>query len=145
MMRSAGCMMLLVAACCCGCESPGWVKSLGKALGSSSEEAAQAEQRHQEEYVATRSRSAMHWLLANRIESGMAYLDVCRVMCQEGSAEPAERWVKGQGYQVGDEVYRFGPDNQGQSVYLVFREGRLVNFDPERFKTTAAEARESLP
>lgn len=133
-------LIILAAAGCCGCESPGWVKSLGDALGSSPENSAQAEARYQEEYAATRSRTAMYWLLANRVESGMGYLDVCRVLCQEGASEPAERWVKGSGYQIGDEVYRFGPDNHGQSVYLVFREGRLVNFDPERFKTAASES-----
>jgi hypothetical protein len=35
-------------------------------------------------------------------------------------------------------VYAFGPDSEGQTVYLAFREDMLVNFDPLDFRSSAA-------
>lgn len=78
----------------------------------------------------------MSWLLAHCVAPGMSYKEVCRALGEEGSPEANDRWIKTRGttYQVGDDTYCFGPDSEGQSVYLVFREDKLIGFDPEAFR-----------
>lgn len=129
-------VLLLLLAGLCGCESPGWMKSLQDAFGSQSAADYRAEEQYRRKYLANRDPQALNWLLAHRIQSGMSVDDVQQVLGEEAERETNDKWIKPkQGmYRIDDEVYRFGPDHDGRSVYLAFREGRLVNFEPEEFK-----------
>jgi len=88
-----------------------------------------------------RDPDAMRWLLANRIASGMTSAEVEQIFGETGEREFNDRWLKASNglYHEEDVVYKWGPDRNGRTVYLAFREGRLVNFDPEEYRSSATE------
>ncbi|MGQ0637214.1 MAG: hypothetical protein ACT4QC_21610 [Planctomycetaceae bacterium] len=132
--------LVLGMAAFAGCESPAWVRSLNDAFTMRRAENALAQQEsHRREYVASHSRQSMRWLLGHCVNTGMPYKEVCRALGEDGARESHDTWIKTRGgpYQVGDEVYAFGPDNEGQSVYLVFRDDQLIGFDPDEFRKEA--------
>lgn len=126
-----------------GCESPGNLTSYFRSQTDNGFEEEDAQRR---KYQASRSHGAMRWLLANRLQPGMSYNEVCGVLGEEGVREFNDNWLKTKGgnYRVDDIAYKFGPDDRGQSVYLVFREDALVNFDGEQFRGSATRLT-SLP
>ncbi len=91
---------------------------------------------HRQSFQVDKSPTSLRWLLKNRIYSGMALAEVNQVLGEEGTREYNDRWIKTNGghYRSGDNVYKWSPDSEGTSVYLVFRDGRLVNFDSTHFK-----------
>ena len=90
------------------------------------------EEQHRQSYQKSRDPEDLRWLLANRISSGMSVSEVGRIIGQEGRRLYDDTWIKKGGgyYQSGDEAWKWEQDRNGQSLILVFREGRLVNFDP---------------
>ena len=137
--------LLLLAATLSGCETANWARNLNDAFSSRPRTTAAEEERHRNDYVANHDRQALNWLLRHRIESGMSYATVCKVLGEEGVREARDEWIKTKGgsYQLGDDVYAFGPDNEGHTVYLGFREDKLVDFDPTEFKISTGQ-KESL-
>jgi hypothetical protein len=79
---------------------------------------------------------ALRKLLANNLENGMPLKQVNDVLGQPGVREfDDERFrVNSVVYQSGDVAYRWGPDRNGRSVILFFREDRLVGFDASEFR-----------
>lgn len=118
-----------------GCESSGWNTRLMEAFSPDQSPNADIEEKHRTAYALDRSREDLYWLLANRVDAGMARQQVDGILGEEGVREPNGQWARGGDFQVNDDVYRYGPDSTGQSVYLVFREGHLVNYDPEDFRS----------
>jgi hypothetical protein len=90
------------------------------------------EEQHRQNFQKSRKPENLQWLLANRISSGMSVSEVGRIIGEEGRRLYDDNWIKkGSGhYQSGDEAWKWDQDRNGQSLILVFREGRLVNFDP---------------
>lgn len=128
---------LLLAGLLAGCETSGWAHKLERAFSSRPQTTSADEERYRRKYVGNHDRQALYWLLRHRIDSGMAYGEVCRVLGEEGTRESRDNWIKTNGgnYQLGDDAYAFGPDSDGQTLYLVFRDDKLVNFDPTEFNT----------
>lgn len=129
--------LLLAAAFCAGCESPSWVRSLNEAFASRpAPPSAREEEEHRREFQATRSRQSRLWLLAHCVDAGMSFDEVSRTLGERGVYEPNANWLreKASGSQVSDDVYSFGPDSEGETLYLFFREKALVNFDPEALR-----------
>jgi len=94
------------------------------------------EQSYREKFLREKDPEALRWLLENRIHSGMTVGDVDQIIGENGEREYKDRWIKSDGegnYRASDRVYRWGPDNLGRSIYLVFRDGQLVNFDPHAY------------
>lgn len=116
-----------------GCETAGWNGRLLEAFAGSSNHDAELEERHRSAYVQHRTRSDLYWLLGHRIETGMTVAEVAVVLGERGEKEPRGQWVRQGDFRIDDEIYRYGPDSEGQSVYLVYREGRLVNHNREDF------------
>ena len=89
-------------------------------------------EQHRQNYQSTRDPDDLRWILANRISSGMSVSEVARMIGEEGRRLHDDTWIKKGGghYQSGDEAWKWEQDRNGQSLILVFREGRLVNFDP---------------
>lgn len=78
---------------------------------------------------------ALNWLLRNEIRQGMPIADVNQILGEDGERQYDAGWVKNNGsFRVDDEVYKWGPDSDGQSIYLVFRNGHLTNYDPSQFE-----------
>jgi len=101
---------------------------------------AESERREEEAYRTSyqtdRDPDAMRWLLANRVATGMMVADVNNALGEEGQREFNDQRFKTDGgfYRTGDTVYRWGPDNRGTSLYLVFRSDRLINFEQRDYK-----------
>ncbi|MEO1996689.1 MAG: hypothetical protein ABGZ17_15585 [Planctomycetaceae bacterium] len=72
--------------------------------------------------------AAFEWLLENRIAAGMSVQSVSTMLGQEGERVINDRWIKDRGgwYRESDTVVRWGPDSNARSVYLVFRDQRLM-------------------
>jgi hypothetical protein len=87
-------------------------------------------------FIEERDPEALRWLLANRIRTSMTVDDVSEVFGEPGVREYGDRWIKASNglYHEGDVVYKWGPDSDGHTVYLAFRDGHLVNFEPEEYK-----------
>lgn len=82
-------------------------------------------------YQETRSPKALSWLLKNRVRTGMTIREVSEVLGEDGVEEPGADWIRNSGpFNQGDDVYRWGPDAKGHTIYLVFRQKKLVNFNP---------------
>ncbi|MBM81795.1 MAG: hypothetical protein CMJ78_14555 [Planctomycetaceae bacterium] len=90
---------------------------------------------HRQRFQQERSSPDVRWLLAKAVDTGMTVADVGEAMGEPGKRVPNDTWIKSSGghYRSSDEVYKWGPDNRGKSYYLVFRDGRLVNFNPGEF------------
>jgi hypothetical protein len=82
-----------------------------------------------------RDKAAIRWLLATQIHNGLTPDEVSTRLGEIGTKEQNTREFKreGDGFRVDDEFYKFGPDREGESYYLAFREGHLVQFDAQRF------------
>jgi hypothetical protein len=91
---------------------------------------------HRSRFQLERAQDAARWLLANRVKQGMSPADVAEIFGEQGERVYEDEWLKsGAGqYQVGDETYKWGPDDRGTSYYLMFRGGRLANFDADQFR-----------
>lgn len=126
----------IFAATFTGCESPEWTRSLNDSFAAADQPNPKLEEQHREEYAATHNPQAMRWLLSHCVEMGMSYKKVCQIMKEEGTPVMGDKSLLSGGgnYRVGDEVYAFGPDTNGKTVYLVFRDDRLVNYDRSEFK-----------
>ncbi len=109
---------------------------LGELVFRSGDRALQLEEEHRERYQETRDPDDRDWLLGHAVESGMTPTEVTRVLGQEGKRVGNDAWIKnGEGhYQVDDQAWKWGPDKEGKSVILVFRDSKLVNFDPHEFQ-----------
>ena len=116
----------------CGCETA----NLAKLFEPQPVPDFKAEETNRRDYQSTRSRKALRWLLANRIQPGLSYREVCTMLGEEGIQEYNANWLKTKGgnYRIDDTAYKFGPDDKGQSVYLVFRDDCLVNFNADSFR-----------
>jgi hypothetical protein len=95
---------------------------------------------YRDRYLTTKDPAALRWLLEHRIHSGMSVADVNLVLGEDGERQYNDQWIKTKGgyYRTGDEVYHWGPDNEGRGLYLVFRDEQLVNFDPEDYSNAVA-------
>ena len=145
--RSA-CLVLGLLAIAAGCES---TAGLG-ARGTGAKQRADAqpfdsplaeEVHYRTEYQSQRSKQAMRWLMSHRIQSGMSREEVAHVLGEDGEIEHDDRWIKGNVgvYHVDDVTWCFGPDSEGHSVYLVFRDNRLINFDPKDYTLSQSGSR----
>jgi len=129
-------LLTLLTLMTAGCQSPGeeLLPGLGNLLEA--ESTSEREEEHRRKFQETRDPDELKWLLRHAIESGMTVTEVARVLGEDGRQVYEDGWIKqGEGhYQSGDETWKWGPDREGNSVFLVFRDGKLVNFDPREFE-----------
>ena len=99
------------------------------------EQRATEEETHRLSFQESRKPADFRWLLSHRIESGMSPLEVGKVFGENGKRNEKDGWLKKHdtNYRVGDVSYKWGPDNLGNSALLVFRDEKLLNFDPNEF------------
>jgi len=126
--------MLLLSSTWLGCESTSLNSSFLETLAGrpvvSEKEAAQ----RRAAYIEHHNREDLYWLLQNCVTTGMGVHEVAGVVGETPELEPHSQWLKQADFRVDDKVYKFGPDSQGQSVYLLFREGRLINHNPDEYR-----------
>lgn len=123
------CAVLALAGCESAPKLP-WV-ARGEAHAAKTRE---FRQRYQEE----QDPDALNWLLHEHVENGMTLEEVIGALGSPGEPEPdAQEYRKGNLYHVTDEAHKWGPDRDGRSVVLFFRDGKLVNFEPNEFRAMA--------
>lgn len=91
---------------------------------------------YRERYLSDRDPEALEWLLGHVVQQGMTVGDVGEALGQHGEREFDDRSLKtgGHHYRATDVAYRWGPDSNGRTVYLFFRDDKLLNFDPDQFR-----------
>lgn len=127
---------LIVALALTGCQSAGSELLPGLQALLDGKSSVMDEETHRREFQKSRSPKEMNWLLRNSINAGMAVSEVSKVLGEEGRRVYDDGWIKRGGghYQSGDKAWKWGPDREGRSVFLVFRDGKLVNYDPNEFE-----------
>lgn len=116
-----------------GCETPELQKAM---LPASDRQSPDEERTHRTRYQTEHDSDSIRWLLSRRVRQGMSEPDVAAILGEPGTPVPADQWIKNEGgYHMGDETYKWGPDDAGRAYYLVFREGKLVNYNPSEFAT----------
>lgn len=94
------------------------------------------ENNHREQFAIHRDHKSFYWLLANQVSSGMSLTEVETALGEPGEHTTEFSRMKSEGQiQTTDSAYRWGPDRQGNSAILFFRDGRLVNFNRKDFVT----------
>jgi hypothetical protein len=90
---------------------------------------------HKEKWQTRRDGQAFKWLLATQISNGLTIEEVNSRLGDIGVKEDGTQEFKQKidGIRIDDKLYRFGPDHEGESYYLVLRDGKVVNFDSKRF------------
>jgi hypothetical protein len=118
-----------------GCESVGKTSSQAFASASGDDGAKRTVESERRRYQADRDPASLRWLLAHCVHRQMSVKDISNVLGEDGVRVHDDTWLKrGTAYREDDTVFRWGPDKNGRDIYLVFREGRLINFDPKEFE-----------
>ena len=122
-----------IALSTCGCSTVTGAGSLASLFDTESRQ--REEEDHRSSYQETRSPADLQWLMRNCVESGMTPTEINGVLGEQGQRVYDDKWIKTRGghYHAGDDTWKWGPDREGNSVYLVFRSNKLVNFDPNEF------------
>ena len=126
--------VLLVCLAGFGCESTSLNSSLLETLAGRPVVSEQELSQRRASYIEHHNREDLYWLLQNCVTTGMGVHEVAGVIGETPELEPHSQWLKQADFRVDDKVYKFGPDSQGQSVYLLFREGRLINHNPDEYR-----------
>ena len=96
----------------------------------------QEEEQYRELFITEGDSQAVRWLLKNRIASGLELHDVNQILGQNGVRQFDDGWIKNHGgmfFQT-DRVYKWGPDSEGKTYMLVFRDDHLLNFNPDDYE-----------
>lgn len=86
-------------------------------------------------FVVDDDSKAIRWLMANSIVEGMELEEVNRMLGKDGEFVISDNFVKtkSSGFRLEDKTYRWGPDDHGRAYFLVFRDRKLVNFEPAQY------------
>lgn len=126
---------LLIAAFLGGCVE---LPTLSTLPGISSPKISETDTaKHRYEFQTNRTPESLDWLLVNRIQNGLSVAEIGRLLGETGEREFADRELKTSGdghYLDTDVAYRWGPDANGRTIVLFFRDGKLVNFNPEELR-----------
>lgn len=118
-----------------GCESVGKGTPQLFSKSSSEDSSKRTVDSERRRYQTDRDPSAARWLLAHSVRPHMTVKEINDVFGEDGTRVHDDTWLKrGNGYREDDTVYRWGPDKTGRDIYLVFRDKRLINFDPKEFE-----------
>jgi len=118
-----------------GCETPAGPQFQWWATHRPDEPAQEAAE-HRRRFQQQGDPESFRWLLANGVASGMSLSDVEHALGSGGERVwDDQRFKTGAGrYHQTDETYKWGPDSEGSSAFLIFRDGKLVNYDPKAYR-----------
>ena len=96
----------------------------------------QEQEQYRERFVTEGDSQAVRWLLKNSIAIGMELNDVNQILGQKGVRQFDDGWIKNHGgtFRQSDNVYKWGPDSEGKTYMLVFRDDHLLNFNPDDYE-----------
>lgn len=118
-----------------GCSAPGRWKIFQMLPGAEPSYAGVDIAGIRQKFLTERDPEAFRWLLAHRIHNEMTHDEVANELGESGERRNDDREYKTNGgfYQTTDVGYQWGPDREGHSVVLFFRDGKLVHFNPNDF------------
>ena len=129
------CYAALISVCGTGCQNLQQTESKnGWTFFNSANRLQEAEQ-YRDRFVTEGDSQAVRWLLKNHIAGGMKLQDVNQILGQEGVRQFDDGWIKNHGgtFRQSDQVYKWGPDSEGKTYMLVFRDNHLLNFNPDDY------------
>lgn len=127
-------LLCIAGALICGCAAIDWQDPLNLGVSPVHESEAIAGD-YRMQYLTQRDPKALNWLLAHRVVNGMTVAAVGEALGERGEDVVDDAALKTGGYYLQtDDGYSWGPDTNGRSVVLFFRDGKLVNFDPDEFR-----------
>ena len=133
-------MFCVILFACSGCDTLGLLGKAGvpgfESYVKPDPEALAFERRKREDFVLNRSHKALFWLLSHRVESGMRLSEVEQILGEAGEDVSDQSYQKkSQGlHEQTDDAFKWGPDSEGKSVVLFFRDGNLANFNPKDYR-----------
>jgi len=85
-----------------------------------------------QKFLVERDPESLRWLLTHRIHNEMSATEVAAILGESGERQFDDSTFKTNGgyYQTTDVGYQWGPDSNGRSIVLFFRDGKLIQFDP---------------
>lgn len=89
---------------------------------------------HRVQFNQERDPKAFRWLLNHAIENGMTVREVEHALGDSGERVFDDVAVKSKHREFlhSDIAYKWGPDSDGNSVVLFFREGRLIQYQADK-------------
>lgn len=79
-----------------------------------------------------RDPDAIKWLLRHRVRPGMSLGDVKQILGEDGERIFDDARYKNRGtFRQTDRTYKWGPFSDSSTIVLIFRDGKLFNFDPD--------------
>lgn len=79
-----------------------------------------------------RDPEAVKWLLRNRVKPGMSLGDVEQVLGEDGERIYDDARYKNRGsFRQTDRTYKWGTFSDASTIILIFRDGKLFNFDAD--------------
>lgn len=92
---------------------------------------------HRAKFIRDRDPASFRWLLTHTIDNGMTVHEINQALGDNGERMDRDQELKAHQneYLQTDVAYKWGPDRDGQSVILFFREGRLVHFQAKTLAT----------
>ena len=135
MQRAACCIALF--GCCLVVSGCGSARLLGLSGSGDPDGRMAEEERHRQRFLESRNAEDLRWLLANGVQPGQSRSEISATLGEPGQRVARTDWLRDGGgdFQQGDVAWKWGPDREGNSVVLVFRDDRLINFDPTEFQT----------
>jgi hypothetical protein len=127
---------LCLAASCllAGCESLGQQQARFASKSTDNDSSSRTLKSERQRYQVDRDPVAARWLLTHCVHTSMTVAEVNGVFGEDGTRVYNDaRIKKGTDYREDDVIYRWGPDKNGRNIYLVFRNGRVYNFDPKDY------------
>lgn len=94
---------------------------------------------HRKQFSQEKDPQALSWLMAHALNNGMTVQEVEHALGDAGERiyDDVELKSHYEEFLHTDVAYKWGPDTDGNSVVLFFREGRLVQYSPEKFRAAA--------
>jgi hypothetical protein len=94
---------------------------------------------HRKQFSQEKDPQAFRWLMAHSLNNGMTVKEVERALGDVGERIYDDVELKSHHGEFlhTDVAYKWGPDTDGNSAVLFFREGRLIQFEAGKFRAAA--------
>lgn len=127
--------LILGASFVAGCESMADWEQAGTHAAAGRIEAAKEAESYRKRYQSNHDGESLRWLLAQELRNGLTLDEVNQAIGEVGEREPNSQQfkVKGARLRIDDELYKYGPDNNGKTYYLAFRDGALIQYDRRQY------------
>lgn len=90
---------------------------------------------NRDKFAIDRDHKALYWLLSKKVSNGMKLAEVEDVLGSPGEEASEFKGANSDGiHQTTDSAFKWGPDSEGCSVVIWFRDGHVCNFNPKDYR-----------